>query len=168
MLIKWEKDGLCGEAPVIRSYFHMTKTVTHTQTHVYLQDGNAMLWDLNERKYLYTLNGGEVINTLVFSPNSYWPYAATGQSVKIWVSTLHMQNYSTSHLFTHSLPHPSLPPSLYPPVLSLLSQDLESKSLVDEILVDHLSTNGPVECMSSAWSADGQTLLAGYTDNLIR
>jgi len=94
------------------------------------KDGNAMLWDLNEGKHLYTLNGGEVINALVFSPNRYWLCAATGQSVKIW--------------------------------------DLESKSLVDEILVDRLSTNGPVECMSLAWSSDGQTLFAGYTDNLIR
>ena len=34
--------------------------------------------------------------------------------------------------------------------------------------MDHLSTNGPVECMSLTWSADGQTLFAGYTDNLIR
>ena len=50
--------------------------------------------------------------------------------------------------------------------LFFISQDLESKSLVDEILVDRLSTNGPVECMSLAWSADGQTLFAGYTDNL--
>ena len=51
-----------------------------------IQDGNAMLWDLNEGKHLYTLNGGEVINALVFSPNRYWLCAATGQSVKIWVS----------------------------------------------------------------------------------
>ena len=42
------------------------------------------------------------------------------------------------------------------------------KSLVDEILVSCLSTNGPVECMSLAWNADGQTLFAGYTDNLIQ
>ena len=47
-------------------------------------------------------------------------------------------------------------------------QDLESKSLVDELKVDRLSTNGPVECMSLAWSSDGGTLFAGYTDNLIR
>ena len=47
-------------------------------------------------------------------------------------------------------------------------QDLESKSLVDEILVNRLSTNGPVECMSLAWSADGQTLFVAYTDNPIR
>lgn len=47
-------------------------------------------------------------------------------------------------------------------------KDLESKSLVDELKVDRLSTNGPVECMSLSWSSDGQTLFAGYTDNLIR
>ena len=108
------KDGLCGEAPVIRSYFHMTKTVTHTQIHVYLQDGNAMLWDLNEGKHLYTLNGGEVINTLVFSPNRYWLCAATGQDMG--ESTLHVQNLSTSRLFTRS--PPPLPPSL-PPCIHL-------------------------------------------------
>ena len=34
--------------------------------------------------------------------------------------------------------------------------------------MDRLSTNGPMECMSLAWSADGQTLFAGYTDNIIR
>ena len=44
-----------------------------------------MLWDLNEGKHLYTLSGGEVINTLVFSPNRYWLCAATGSTVKIWV-----------------------------------------------------------------------------------
>ena len=53
-----------------------------------LQDGNAMLWDLNEGKHLYTLAGGEVINALVFSPNRYWLCAATGQAVKIWVRIL--------------------------------------------------------------------------------
>jgi len=48
------------------------------------------------------------------------------------------------------------------------TQDLESKSLVDEIHIDHLSATGPVDCMSLAWSSDGQTLFAGYTDALIR
>ncbi len=47
-------------------------------------------------------------------------------------------------------------------------QDLESKSLVDTITVDKMSTPGPVDCMSLAWSSDGQTLFAGYTDSLIR
>lgn len=56
-----------------------------------LQDGSAMLWDLNEGKHLYTLGGGEVINALVFSPNRYWLCAATGQAVKIWVCLTWLQ-----------------------------------------------------------------------------
>jgi len=47
-----------------------------------------MLWDLNEGKHLYTLSGSEPINALVFSPNRYWLCAASGQSIKIWVSLL--------------------------------------------------------------------------------
>ena len=49
------------------------------------QDGQAMLWDLNEGKHLYTLDGGDIINALCFSPNRYWLCAATGPSIKIWV-----------------------------------------------------------------------------------
>merc|ERR1712226_1075168 len=36
------------------------------------KDGTAMLWDLNEGKRLYSLDAGEIINGLVFSPNRYW------------------------------------------------------------------------------------------------
>ena len=42
-----------------------------------------MLWDLNEGKHLYTLNGGQMINSLVFIANSYWLCAATGSTVEI-------------------------------------------------------------------------------------
>jgi len=48
------------------------------------KDGNAMLWDLNEGKHLYTLDGGDPISSLCFSPNRYWLCAATGPSIKIW------------------------------------------------------------------------------------
>lgn len=44
-----------------------------------------MLWDLNEGKHLYTLDSGDNINALCFSPNRYWLCAATGPSIKIWV-----------------------------------------------------------------------------------
>merc|ERR1719173_217873 len=49
--------------------------------------------------------------------------------------------------------------------------DLESKSVVDELKPEVISLSGkarPADCISLAWSADGQTLFAGYTDNLIR
>jgi len=31
-----------------------------------------MLWDLNDGKHLYTLESGDIINSLCFSPNRYW------------------------------------------------------------------------------------------------
>lgn len=97
------------------------------------KDGKAMLWDLNEGKHLYTLDGQDVINALCFSPNRYWLCAATGPSIKIW--------------------------------------DLESKSVVDDLKPEVISISSKAkspDCISLAWSADGQTLFAGYTDNLIR
>lgn len=48
------------------------------------KDGTAMLWDLNEGKYLYMLDAGDEINSLVFSPNHYWLCAATTKCIKIW------------------------------------------------------------------------------------
>jgi guanine nucleotide-binding protein subunit beta-2-like 1 protein len=48
------------------------------------KDGNAMLWDLNEGKRLYTLPAEDIIHSLVFSPNRYWLCAATSQAIKIW------------------------------------------------------------------------------------
>lgn len=65
------------------------------------QDGQAMLWDLNEGKHLYTLDGGDVINSLCFSPNRYWLCAATGPSIKIWV-IVH-SNATTLHIYVYKL-----------------------------------------------------------------
>lgn len=98
------------------------------------KDGQAMLWDLNEGKHLYTLEGGHVINALTFSPNRYWLCAAAGHCIKIW--------------------------------------DLEGKIVVDELKPEVISAQSgrqePPLCTCIAWSADGQTLFAGYTDNIIR
>mmetsp|Transcript_19644 Transcript_19644/g.47420 ORF Transcript_19644/g.47420 Transcript_19644/m.47420 type:complete len:332 (+) Transcript_19644:48-1043(+) len=97
------------------------------------KDNTAMLWDLNEGKRLYSLDAGEIINGLVFSPNRYWLCAATDDSIKIW--------------------------------------DLESKVVVDTLRPSEEDlpegTKIP-SCTSLAWSADGSTLFAGYTDNVIR
>jgi len=97
------------------------------------KDGQAMLWDLNEGKHLYTLDGGDAINAMCFSPNRYWLCAATGPSIKIW--------------------------------------DLEGKVIVDELKPDVMAAGAgrePPQCLSLAWSSDGQTLFAGYSDKLIR
>merc|ERR1712241_23259 len=48
--------------------------------------------------------------------------------------------------------------------------DLESKNLVEDLRpeVPGTARAEPPQCTSLAWSADGQTLFAGYSDNLIR
>ena len=49
--------------------------------------------------------------------------------------------------------------------------DLEKKSNVDELKPEWVEVgkkSREPECVSLAWSADGQTLFAGYTDNRIR
>jgi guanine nucleotide-binding protein subunit beta-2-like 1 protein len=93
-----------------------------------------MLWDLAEGKRLYSLDAGNIIHSLCFSPNRYWLCAATQSSIKIW--------------------------------------DLESKSVVDDLRPDFngktFSKKATVPyCVSLAWSADGSTLYAGYTDGTI-
>jgi len=106
------------------------------------KDGQAMLWDLNEGKHLYTLSGsGDTINALTFSPNRYWLCVACGPQIMIW--------------------------------------DLENKVVVDKMKPEIISgatggagsggrSSSSPDCTCLAWSADGQTLFAGYTDNLIR
>eukprot|EP00271_Cylindrocystis_brebissonii_P011030 TRINITY_DN27708_c0_g1_i1.p2 TRINITY_DN27708_c0_g1~~TRINITY_DN27708_c0_g1_i1.p2 ORF type:complete len:355 (+),score=54.75 TRINITY_DN27708_c0_g1_i1:103-1065(+) len=48
------------------------------------KDGVAMLWDLAEGKRLYSLDAGDIIHCLCFSPNRYWLCAATQKDIKIW------------------------------------------------------------------------------------
>ncbi|KAI8439226.1 hypothetical protein MSG28_013067 [Choristoneura fumiferana] len=51
--------------------------------------------------------------------------------------------------------------------------DLESKEMVEELRPEIInqtqnSKSDPPQCLSLAWSTDGQTLFAGYSDNIIR
>jgi len=99
------------------------------------KDGTAMLWDLNEGRHLSSLEAGDIIHALTFSPIRYWLCAATASTIKIW--------------------------------------DLESKVCVDELTPPFPDKKKdtkavPIQCISLAWSADGSTLFAGYTDNTIR
>merc|ERR1711939_1115227 len=97
------------------------------------KDGTAMLWDLQEGRHLYSLDAGDVIYSLILSPNRYWLCAGTQNKIKIW--------------------------------------DLESKSVVDELCpeLQPVGRKAMVPfCLSLCWSGDGQTLLAGYTDGIIR
>jgi len=104
------------------------------------KDGTAMLWDMGEGKHLYSLpESGDVINSLVFSPDRYWLCAATQSSVKIW--DLESKTLVTSISSKH--------PDFFP-----------NKQGVEKPI--------PPAATSLAWSADGSNLFVGYTDNLIR
>lgn len=46
--------------------------------------------------------------------------------------------------------------------------DLEDKNLVDELVAESTDSHKAPTCLCLAWSPDGQTLFAGYSDNLIR
>jgi guanine nucleotide-binding protein subunit beta-2-like 1 protein len=99
------------------------------------KDGTARLWDLNKGQHLYSLEAGDIIHALIFSPTRYWLCAATQSSIKVW--------------------------------------DLEGKTLVADLNKNHgdfqIKASAPnPACISLAWSADGTTLYAGYTDNNIR
>ncbi|KAL6302639.1 G-beta-like protein, partial [Sparassis latifolia] len=48
------------------------------------KDGITMLWDLNEGRHLYSLEAGDIVNAVVFSPNRYWLCAATATCIKIF------------------------------------------------------------------------------------
>jgi len=48
------------------------------------QDGDVMLWDLQEGKHLYSLDSGGKIHCICFSPNRYWLCASTDNSIIVW------------------------------------------------------------------------------------
>lgn len=110
-----------------------------------------MLWDLNEGKHLYSLEAGDIVNALVFSPNRYWLCAATASCVKIF----DLESKCVLRGFFSRL----------------LCSRRFSRSIVDELkpdFVDVGANSREPECVSIAWSADGQTLFGGFTDNLVR
>jgi len=103
------------------------------------KDGTAMLWDLNEGKHLYSLDAGDIIHSLVFSPNRYWLCAATSSCIKIW----DLESKS---------------------IVAELGQN--TKDFFGER--GDVWKGADPACISLAWSSDGSTLFSGYTDNVIR
>jgi guanine nucleotide-binding protein subunit beta-2-like 1 protein len=103
------------------------------------KDGTAMLWDLTEGKHLYSLEGGDIIHCLSFSPNRYWLCAATENSIKVW----DLEN-------------------------KVPVADLSPKSFPDFYQAQTHAKHSHPACLSLAWSADGSTLYSGYSDGSIR
>jgi len=110
------------------------------------KDGIAMLWEVNEGKHLYSLNAGNEINALAFSPTKYWLCAATPAGIKVW-------NLETKH-----------PVDELGKITTHTTEEDKKAFFLD---TSKIKTNFP-ECTCLAWSADGNTLFAGYTDGKIR
>jgi len=106
------------------------------------KDGKAMLWDLNEGRHLSTLEAGDIIHALVFSPVRYWLCAATASAIKIW-------DLESKELVVDELKPPA----------QAAHAGKGDKKFAKAI---------PVQCISLCWSFDGTTLFAGYTDNTVR
>jgi len=103
------------------------------------KDGVTMLWDLSEGKHLYSLDGGDIIHSLCFSPNRYWLCAATENTIKIW----DLES-------------------------KLIVADLNPKNYPEFFQASTHSKKANPACLSLAWSADGSTLFSGYADGSIR
>ncbi|KYQ99960.1 G beta like protein [Tieghemostelium lacteum] len=110
------------------------------------KDHYACLWELSSGKPLYKLDARNVINALAFSPNKYWLCAATNDRIIVWDLLTKMEILS-----------------IVPEIkVQTQTQNVNQKKTKKEPKVKIPS------CLSLAWSADGQVLYAGYTDNVIR
>lgn len=104
------------------------------------KDGMIMLWNIQKAQLAYSLNAGEAVNCLAFSPSRYWLCAATKSAIKIY-------NLRTNECIVDLVP--------------------EAKNKPVEGEKKPKKEKRPA-CCSLAWSADGSTLFSGYTDGVIR
>jgi len=147
------------------------------------RDNTIKLWNtLGQCKYtIQDECHTEWVSNVRFSPNTQNPIIVScgwDKMVKVWKAMLWDLNEG-KHLYTLDssdiINTLTFSPNRYwlcaATGPSIKIWDLESKSVVDELKPEVISLSGkakPAECISLAWSADGQTLFAGYTDNLIR
>lgn len=103
------------------------------------KEGIAILWDLAAGKHLYSLDAKSPINALCFSPSRYWLCAATDTNIVVW----HLETKEVIKICDSTVPY------FFPK-----EKDKKRKVIPS--------------CLSLAWSGDGTTLFAGYSDNLIR
>eukprot|EP00461_Guttulinopsis_vulgaris_P001409 UN01409 len=109
------------------------------------RDGLAKLWDLSEGKELYSLDTGDVINALAFSPVRYWLVAATQSSIVVWDLETKVQ-------------------------LECIKFNGQPEVDAEEegIVADKKKQAAPLAVTSLAWSPDGSVLYAGYSNNVVR
>merc|ERR1712117_860730 len=155
------------------------------------RDKTIKLWNtLAQCKYTIQEEGhGDWVSCVRFSPNNQNPIIVScgwDKYVKVWDLTNcklktnhigHIWDLNTGKLL-YTLDHADtinslcFSPNRYwlcaatGPAIKIW--DLESKNQVEELKPEVAGNGDPPQCLSVAWSADGQTLFAGYSDNQIR
>merc|ERR1712209_129682 len=141
------------------------------------RDKTIKLWNtLAQCKYTIQEEGHtEWVSCVRFSPNNQNPIIVScgwDKYVKVWnltnckLKTNHIGHTGYLNTVTMS-PDGSLCASGGKDAKAML-WDLESKNQVEELKPEVAGNGDPPQCLSMAWSADGQTLFAGYSDNQIR
>ena len=139
------------------------------------QDKMVKVWDLNQQSVLFNLSGHTgYLNTAGISPDgSICATAGKDGNIMLWDLS------SGKYLFTLNAGGVVNALAFSPNRFWLCAAtensvkvfDLESTSVVAELIADILEGDNrhkPAECLSLAWSIDGQQLFGGYTDNVIR
>jgi len=138
-------------------------------------DKVVRLWNMEDMSHRSNLLGHTgYINTVTVSPDgSLCASGGKDGAAMLWDLN---ESRHLSTLEAHSIIHAlAFSPSHYwlcaATATSIKIWDLESRQVVAE-LTPELPARGkkatPVQCISLAWSADGETLYAGYTDNVVR
>lgn len=140
-------------------------------------DRSVKVWHLTNCKLkINHLGHSGYLNTVTVSPDGSL-CASGGKDMKAMLWDLN----DGKHL--HTLDHNDIITALcfspnrywlcaaYGPSIKIW--DLESKEMVEELRPEIInqtqtSKSDPPQCLSLAWSTDGQTLFAGYSDNIIR
>lgn len=138
-------------------------------------DKVGKVWDLSQQVVEFTLQGHQgYLNTAGISPDgSICATAGKDGNIMLWNLN------SGAHLFTLNAGGVVNALAFSPNRFWLCAAaggsvkvfDLQSTSVVDELVADIQegdNRRSPAECLCLAWSADGNRLYGGYTDNHIR
>lgn len=123
---------------------------------IYIQEGKISIWNIIDNKHYVTFNNNHAVQALCFNPQRYWLSAAVKSTVIIWVRNV-LFLVKTEHNYQKHF----------------FIQDLVQKSKIYDLgfKFENVWPDFDIEsptCLSLAWSIDGQTLYAGYTDHVIR
>lgn len=113
------------------------------------KDGNIILWNVNEEKFLKSKEHDAPVNQVLFSPKKYWIVIATDNGILVW-----------------DLPKDKIIAKLVCP------DDEDEDNSDDESNAEEgerkAKVSKDIPCLSMAWSKDGTYLYAGFADNTIR